>query len=204
MSAFNDPSHHQDGAPSTSPTLSNDGIIHSAEAIIACIPMARGVAWKFARTEAKRIPADELFAEALLALTYAHSLFDPNRGVPFKKYAMMVICHRLRNLVSRTRRHEVEVSLPRLQFQPDQEWHPEAPDDFQSEGRDLDAQQLWNDARDTLPPRQFEIIHLHYRAGCSLTQIGRRFGISRQRTCQLLNKARIRLRNHLVDYDPKV
>ena len=195
---------HQDGAPSESVELSGESVIHTAETMIAHIPLARASSWKFARREARRIPVDDLFSEALFGLAYAHSMCDPQRGVPFKKYAMMVICHRLRNLIASWRRREVEVPLPRLRHDPEVEWQPEDTEDYREAGRSMDEDELWSEVSYTLPPRQYEIIRLHYRSGCSLAQIGRRFGITRQRTCQLLAKARNRLRTHWADHQPEV
>ena len=181
-----------------------ESVIHTAETMIAHIPLARAISWKFARGEGRRIPVDDLFSEALFGLAYAHHLFDPQRGVPFKKYAIMVICHRLRNLIAGWRRREVEVPLPRLRHEPETEWQPEDPEDYREAGRDMDADELWSEVRDTLPARQYEIVRLHYRSGCSLAQIGTRFGITRQRTCQLLAKARKRLFRHWAGQQPEV
>ncbi|WP_157369768.1 sigma-70 family RNA polymerase sigma factor [Zavarzinella formosa] len=172
--------------------------------MISHIPLAKALAWKFARREGRRVPVDDLFAEALFGLAYANHLFDQSRGVPFKKYAIMVICHRLRHLISGWQRHDREVPLPRLPHEPETEWQPPDREDFQQAGRDMDAAQLWSEVRDTLSARQYEIIQLHYRSGCSLAQIGRRFGISRQRTSQLLAKAQKNLRTRWANHEPEV
>src|SRR5262245_56648089 len=45
--------------------------------------LAYQLAWRFARNRARDMPADELIAEALYALTYAAGLFEEDRGIEF-------------------------------------------------------------------------------------------------------------------------
>ncbi len=179
-------SRRQDDAPA------NPGL--DAETLAENLSLAKSLAWKFARGEGRRVPVDELFAEALFGLAYANHLFDPSRNVPFKKYAIMVICHRLRHLIAGFRRREREVPLPRLAHAPEEEWQPAAPEAGEDAGRDLDAVELWDRVRRSLPRRQYELLRLHYETGCSLAQIGRRLGVSRQRVSQLFGRAMTRLR----------
>src|SRR5262245_9287343 len=57
--------------------------------------LAYKMAWRFARHQARDIPPEELVGEALCGLTYAASMFQENRGVPFAAYATLVVRHRL-------------------------------------------------------------------------------------------------------------
>lgn len=195
---------HQDGERPETPVAVPDLVMDTPEGLAEAIGLTRAIAWKFARTEARRIPVDEIFSEALFGLAYAKHLFDESRGVPFRKYAVMVICHRVRNLIKNWRRLDREVPIPRTKMDADIEWEPADLVDGQQVARDLDADDLWIRVRDMLPPRHFEIVKLHFRGGRSVAHIAEDMGISRQRAYQLLSKATRRLREHWGLFPPDV
>lgn len=179
-------SRRQDDAP---PLISGQ----DPETLAKRLTLAKSIAWKFARGEGRRVPADELVGEALYGLTYAQNRFNAALGVPFEKYAIMVICHRLRNLVARWRRREREVPMPRLPHAPEEEFQTV------SRGGDdptqpLDAEEVWARVKEALPHRQYQLVWLHYQAGCSLAQIGRRLGVTRQCVSQQFRRAMDQLR----------
>ncbi|WP_020469128.1 sigma-70 family RNA polymerase sigma factor [Zavarzinella formosa] len=159
------------------------------------LSLARALAWKFIRGEGRGVRPDDMFAEALFALAYANQLFDADRGVPFKKYAVMVICHRLRQLVAKCRRRqERELPLSQLAHFPDKEGLPASTNGAEAVGSVLDAAEMWDHARQTLQPREFEVVRMHCQNGESLAAISRLLGVSRQRVSQILGRAVAKLR----------
>ena len=155
---------------------------------------ARAIAWKFARGEAKNVPAEDLVSEALLGLAYAAAKFDPARNVPFKKYATMVICHRLRHLNTWwRRRQDRERPMPTLAHS-GEDWQPPGPEDPDADGQALDRANVLERVRRILPPADAELVRLHCCEGVSLAEVARRRGVTRQRVSQRFARVAARLR----------
>jgi RNA polymerase sigma factor (sigma-70 family) len=140
--------------------------------------------------------------EAHYALTYASSLFDAGKGVPFGAYVTMVIRHRLIQTEAAWRWGPPLEHIPftdlaaRSAPGPPAGFEPPCP-------RTRDAcdeaslQELLDRVRRTLPPRWFRLLELHYAQGYTLREIGVRLGVSRERVRQLLAKALKRARAQL-------
>jgi RNA polymerase sigma factor (sigma-70 family) len=162
------------------------------------VGLAYQAAWRAAGHFARNVPADELTAEALYGLTYAASLYDPARGVPFGAYATMVIRHRLTLLALAWRRaRRVLGRMPGADR--DDPWEAEA-----RPGPDAAATTATHDlcdrVRDVLPPRWYAVLRLHHGEGRTLEEIGTRFGVTRQRVRELVVKATERVREHFPDW----
>ena len=135
------------------------------------------------------IEYEDLIQEGRIALWQSILHFDPGRGCAFSTYAWSAICH---------------------QF-----WHYEAQadqscgDDEIEEWLDLPGQaeaawqeqQVWRSIQEgleCLPERSRRVIELAYGFGAewphSLAEIGREWGISRERVRQLRNNALVSLR----------
>ena len=153
----------------------------------AYCPLAYQLAWRFARRYARDMPADELIAEALYALTYAAGMFDEKRQVPFGAYANMVIKHRLIQAILSWRRGKRVGPMPVL-FDGEGEWEVK-----DRPGPDVPtmtaAQEMCDRVRRVLPARWFTVLHLFHGEGRTLEEIGDQFGVSRQRVQQLVVKA---------------
>ena len=151
-------------------------------------PLAYQLAWKFARHSARDVPADELISEALFGLTYAAGLFDESRGVPFGAYATLVIRHRLIQAIFRWRRaRRIVAPLPVLSDEETWEAEDDHPPPDAHAG--VAAREMCERVRRILPARWYDALCLHHVEGHSLTEVGARLGISRERVRQLLDKA---------------
>jgi RNA polymerase sigma factor (sigma-70 family) len=167
------------------------------ERVAQYVALAYQQAWKVARI-ARDIPADELTAEALYGLTYASSLYDPERRVPFGAYATMVIRHRLTLMVAVWRRARRTVGrLPGA----DREDAWEAED---RPGLDVSTatatHELCDRVRELLPPRWYMFLRLHHGEGRTLEEIGTRYGVTRQRVRELVVKATQKVREHFPEW----
>jgi RNA polymerase sigma factor (sigma-70 family) len=155
-------------------------------------PLAHQLAWKFARYAARDVPAEELVAEALLALTNAAGQFDESRGVPFAAFAALAIRRRLIYFVITWRRGRWLRSLPdRL---PDAEW------DVADPGAGAAAREMCERVRRILPARWYVALRLYHAEGHTMEEIGARFGISRERVRQLVRKATLLAREHFPEW----
>ena len=169
------------------------------ERVAENVGLAYHYASRAAQYFARDIPWDDVRAEALYALTYAASLFDPDRGVPFEAYATMVIRQRLGAMVTLWRRARRFLGrLPRPA--PDEDpWEAEA-----RPGPDVSTTTATHDfcdrVRDLLPPRLYLVLQLHHGEGKTLEEIGTRFGVSRQRIRELVVKATARVREHFPEW----
>lgn len=190
--------------PIHSPHPPSNDILNDVDSAAPIFTMAQSVARKFARGEGRIVPFDELLAESLYGLAYAQHRFKPTLNVPFSKYAMMVICHRLRNLVQRWHHRLREVPYPRSKFDPEVEWHPCSREDFRTMGNNLDAEELWHRVRNVVTERVYNILVLHFQEGISPRQIGTQLGISKQRVCQLIAKAMRKLRETWAHAQPEI
>jgi RNA polymerase sigma factor (sigma-70 family) len=162
--------------------------------------LARQLAWQFARTQSRDIPADELIAEALFGLAYASSLFQEERGVPFGAYVRMVIRHRLIQSVIAWRRGKRFEPFPKIPT-------PSGPIEVEPEDRpapdqcsQVASREMCEQVRCVLPARLYDILRLYHGEGRTLREIGLHFGISRQRVRQLVCKAGNRLRQHFPEW----
>ena len=169
------------------------------ERVAQYIPLAYQQAWKVARHLARDVPADELTSEALYALTYAASLYDPGRSVPFGAYATMVIRQRLILLVAAWRRARRAVRRVPGADRDDDVWEAEA-----RPGLDVltatATHELCDRVRELLPPRWYTFLRLHHGEGRTLEEIGTRYGVTRQRVRELVVKAAQRVREHFPEW----
>jgi RNA polymerase sigma factor (sigma-70 family) len=159
------------------------------------------VAWRFARSKARDVPADDLIGEALLGLTYAAAMYDDGRSVPFSAYARLVIHHRLIHWVRVWRRgRRLRLHRP----EPDENgdnavWDAEDRHPRPDPAAGATARELCERIRRVLPAHLYAILHEYHAEGQTLREIGERLGISRQRVQQLLDKAADRARELFAD-----
>jgi RNA polymerase sigma factor (sigma-70 family) len=163
-------------------------------------PLARRLAWQFARGTARDVPADELVSEALYGLTYAAGRYDPGRGVPFPAYATLVIRHRLIQMVLRWRRNRQAGVLSTWTDADDAPWEVEDP----RPGPDLctgaAAREMCERVRGVLPARWYAILRLCHVEGRSFQEVAARVGLSRQRVRQIVRLAADRAREHFPEW----
>jgi RNA polymerase sigma factor (sigma-70 family) len=167
----------------------------------ASVRLAHRAAWRFARSKARDVPADELIGEALLGLTYAAAMYDEGRAVPFPAYAGMVIRHRLVHWVRvwrRGRRLRLHRPGPDENGE-DEVWDAEDRHPRPDPAAGATARELCERIRQVLPAHLWTILHAHYAEGHTLEAIGQRLGISRQRVRQLLDKAARQVREQFQD-----
>jgi len=172
-------------------------------------PLARHLAWRFARRRAPDLPADELIAEALFGLTYAASVYDEAREVPFGAFATLVIRHRLTHR-TRSWRRDRRLSTTRrrpadLTDNDDEVW------DELREVEDRRPPKPWSSTaaageacervRRVLPARSYAVLYQYHAEGCTLREIGERLGLTRERVRQIINKAIDLAREQLTDGD---
>jgi len=153
-------------------------------------PLAYQLAWKFARHNARDVPADELISEALYGLTYAAGLFDESRGVPFGAYATLVIRHRLIHAIIRWRRaRRIIVPLPVRFGSEGETWEAEDRNPPPEAHVGAAAREMCERVRRILPARWYTALRLYHAEGYSLSEVAARMGITRNRVRQLLDKA---------------
>jgi RNA polymerase sigma factor (sigma-70 family) len=153
--------------------------------------LAYFLAGKFARNYG-RDEREETRCEALLALSYAASRYDPARGVPFENYAALVIKHALADHARRNQKRRALFAAPAQDDDPEPADHRHA-----QAGDDADRVELAELIRRTLPPRLAEVLFA-VAEGVTLEEIGRRFGVTRERVRQLKEKAAERIRASLA------
>jgi RNA polymerase sigma factor (sigma-70 family) len=169
---------------------------------LGCLRMAEGLARREFRLCGQVMPLEELLGEARLGLADAASRFHEDEGVPFGAYATLVIRHRLVQAITTWRRGG-RLAFPCFSdlglFGMDGELRtPDPPCAWTREpGEALASQELLEQVRRALPPRWFTLLELYYAEGHTLEDIGRAFGVSRQRVRRLLVKALARARRHL-------
>jgi RNA polymerase sigma factor (sigma-70 family) len=157
--------------------------------------LAYRLAWRTHRQHARDVPVDELIAEALYGLTYAAGLFDQTRRVPFVAYAALVLRHRLTHFVRAWRRAAARVGpYPGQAYEDDTPW--EAADDNPDPDpvNGLAAREMCDRVRRVLPRQWYAVLRLYHAEGRTCQQIGRKFGVSRQRIQQVLIAATERAR----------
>jgi RNA polymerase sigma factor (sigma-70 family) len=145
------------------------------------------------------VPLEELLGEARWALTYASSIFDRAREVPFGAYATLVMRHRLIQAVTTWRRggrlahvrfSDLNQRNPEGEVIPYQPVCPRTREPVQLAAE----RELLERVRRALPPRWFAVLYLYFAEGHTLEEIGRRLRLSRQRVQQLVVRALDRAR----------
>ena len=177
--------------PSISPTVRSLDAA-GQQRVRAFCTLAYKMAWRFARHQARDIPPEELVGEALCGLTYAASMFQENRGVPFAAYATLVVRHRLIRAILDWRREKWIRPLP-VKRTGDEPWEaedPHSPDIC----ADTSARDMCEQIRRALPPRWYSVLSLHYVKGLSFEEVGKQLGMSRERARQIVRKAAKRAR----------
>jgi RNA polymerase sigma factor (sigma-70 family) len=167
----------------------------------AFAPLAYRLAWYYARRRARDVPADELIAEALYGLTYAAGMFDEGRQVPFPAYAVLVIRHRLGQLIRAWRRARRAAPYPaRVVAADDAPW--EAADDRPRPDlvAGASARELCDRVRRVLPAQWYAVLRLRHAEGWTFQEIGDHFGVSRQFVQQVVEKATHRVRRHFPEW----
>jgi RNA polymerase sigma factor (sigma-70 family) len=167
----------------------------------AHLDLADALAWRQYQRCARTVPLEELQGEARLALVYAASLYDAEKGVPFGAYITMVVRHRLVQAVSLWRRggrldHIRLTDLRAHNSEEDgQAFEPVCPHHREAE-EDAALQELVDRIRRIMPDRWFLLLELYFVREYTLEEIGEQFHISRERVRQLLAKAVSRARLH--------
>ena len=167
----------------------------------AHLHLADALAWRQYHRCGRTVPLEELQGEARLALSYAASLYDEGRGVPFGAYVTMVIRHRLMQAVTIWRRggrldHICFADL--LAQNPEgggQAFEPVCPHSREAE-EEAALQELVDQIRRVVPARWFMLLELYFVREYTLEEIGMQLAISRERVRQLLAKAVARARLH--------
>jgi RNA polymerase sigma factor (sigma-70 family) len=164
-----------------------------------CITLAYRLAWHYARNS-RDVPPDELIAEALYGLTYASGLFDESRGVPFPAYATLVVRHRLFHAILSWRRAKRAVPYPtRIEVGDEGPWEAEDHRPGPDQAAQASAREMCDRVRQVLPPDWYAVLRLYHVEGYTFDEIGRHFGLTRQRIQQVLIKAIARARRHFPD-----
>jgi RNA polymerase sigma factor (sigma-70 family) len=159
------------------------------------IDLARRHAWTFHRRHARNIPAEDLIAEALYALCYAASKFEPGHGVPIEAYAVMVVRH---HLIATSNRHRAARRLPTVGdsalcgFSADR-------DDLTLAGlavgheldpaAEVETRELLRRVKRAMPPAEYRVLHLRYGCDCTAREAGKRVGVRRQDAERLVGRA---------------
>lgn len=145
------------------------------------IGLAKGLAINFWKSNARDLLLEDIVSEALYALTYAASLYDPSRRVPFGAYAAMVIRHRLPQVCKSLRRwrRDSETSS----------FLEEVLDSGSNSAEEVIFNQEVLALLPNLPPRWLGILTYYYINGKTLEQISEIESISKQRVHQLIVKA---------------
>ena len=167
--------------------------------VSANLGLAYKLGWQFARRYARDLPADELIAEALYALTYAAGLYDPARNVPFPAYAALVIRHRLINAIREWRRGRRREALPPGHDPDSGHWEAEYPTTVDIPTAAA-AGEMCDLVRRVLPPRLFDALRLYHAEGHSMDEIGGRLGVSKQRVSRMLVQAIDQVRKRFPDW----
>jgi RNA polymerase sigma factor (sigma-70 family) len=162
------------------------------------LPLAYYQAGKAARGRGRRVPLDELTAEALYALTYAASRFDPARAIPFAAYASIVIRHRLIQVAIAWHRHRAIHRFP--DSAGDGSWEPADPAAAQPPDASAVAE-FCRRARDLLPPRWYNVVRLYVQEGWTMEAIGAEFGFTRQRVYEIVRRSAARVRRRFREWE---
>jgi RNA polymerase sigma factor (sigma-70 family) len=151
------------------------------------VALAYRLAWQCLRQHARDVPADELIAEALYGLTYAAALFDETRRVPFVAYATLVIRHRLIQFVRAWRRAAGRAGqYPDRGYADDAPWEAEDDNPAPDPVTGLAAREMCDRVRRVMPRKWYTVLRLYHAEGRTFQEIGRMFGVSRQRVQQVV------------------
>jgi|SRR5579871_3989801 len=167
----------------------------------AHLHLAETLAWRQYQRCGHTVPLEELQGEARFALTYAASLYDAGKEVPFGAYVTMVIRHRLVQAVTMWRRGgrldfiRFTDLLAQNPEQSAQEFEPICPHSREAE-EEAGIQELLDRVRQVMPARWFALLQLYFAREYTLEEISEQFDISRERVRQLLAKAIARARAH--------
>lgn len=162
--------------------------------VVEHVTLSYRLAWRFARQRGRMLPADELIAEALFALTYAASMYQPQREVPFRIYATLVIRHRLIQMsLAWQRRQCVAHRTVSVELVPSA-LHTT---DTTPYGTFDETLRLCAQVRQSLPEHWYEILWLYCTEGLTMEAIGQRLNVSKQRAQRIVAKAITRARTHV-------
>jgi len=150
--------------------------------------------WQFRRCH-RMVPLDELISESMFGLVYAAGMFDPSRSVPFGTYARLAIRHRLTYTVKRWLRGGTRHArnFADVLAEPDQQIDPVC-HRTREPIEAIQTHELVESLRRRMNPRWYRIFELYYAEGCTMREVGKRVGVSRERVRQLLDKAKARAR----------
>ncbi len=156
-----------------------------SDAVQALVEEHLGLVRRIARRHAPRgEDVDDLFQEGAVGLLKAFRRFDPDRGVPFRAYAAIVVEGEIRHHL----RDSSCAPLPDLV-----PLEHDVPTTATGFGRSDDRADL--EARlSLLEPREREIVYLRFFADLTQDEIARCLGISQMHVSRLLRGALVRLR----------
>ena len=131
----------------------------------------------------------DLVQEGRIAMWRSILGFDPGRGCTFSSYAWIAIYRRLWDCVAGADQSQEYIEI--------EEWL-EVPGQAEAAWQEQQVQLSLREELDCLPERLRKLIVAHYgldgTGGRSLAEIGREWGLSRERVRQLRNNALVLLR----------
>jgi RNA polymerase primary sigma factor len=135
------------------------------------------------------IEYQDLVQEGRIAMWRSILNYDPERGYAFSTYAWAAIYHRLWAYVGMAEQSQEYVEV--------EEWL-ETPGQAEAAWQEQQVQRSLREELECLPERLRKLIVVHYgldgTGGRSLAEIGREWGLSRERVRQLRNNALVLLR----------
>ncbi len=163
------------------------------------LELAEQMAWWQYRQSARLVPLDELRGDAMYGLVYAAGMFDDTRNVPFPAYARMAIRHRLMQAVRNWLRGGSRRAKSFSEF--GENAHAEldpACTRAREAGSEMNVDEMIGQVRRVLPARWFQAFHMYYGQGFTMREVGEQLGVTRERVRQLLDKAMLRARAHIL------
>jgi RNA polymerase sigma factor (sigma-70 family) len=160
-------------------------------------PYARHFAAAFARRTRRDLPADELVAEAGVALCYAAGKFDPAAGVPFPAYLTLVLKHWLIQVARARRRRAAFPVVSLAAFAGEDGRRDPTVGREPDPGEAVAANNAAERVRPHLTARSFRVLLAYYGHGRTLQEIGDVEGVTRERVRQICAKGRNHARTAL-------
>jgi RNA polymerase sigma factor for flagellar operon FliA len=191
--------------------------------VLSFLPLVERIVHKVRRTLPRQAETDGLMGAGVVGLLQAMDRYDPSKGVAFEAYAALrirgAVQDELRGLdhLTRTQRRKAQtaeaegqdVAVRAVPFGAPLAYDPQVLDDTVvgspwQDPADLEADlaqrerlAMLQEALQTAPTRDREVLGLYYDQELSLQEVGEVLGVSASRVSQLLSRSRARLRAQL-------